>query len=240
MEKLIYLLWTPEGQSPDQTSKMLLGECAPRLLELGPRMLSMNINDSDADVPAPVPTPEGEQPLAAEVCIWLDCLDRRQPFEEVLQRAGCRMAGYLVTESLYTDYGGNEHGKPRDWPDGKRSPGVLTVNLLQKLERLTYEEWLDHWYGTMSPVSEKIQPRMRYVRNAVVRPITPDAPPLKGIVDEAWPSAAHITDPMLFYGAKGSKERMEENIKRIFEASAGFIDMDSFRAATMSEYLLKS
>ena len=69
MEKLIYLLWTPEGQSPDQTSKMLLGECAPRLLELGPRMLSMNINDSDADVPAPVPTPEGEQPLAAEVCI---------------------------------------------------------------------------------------------------------------------------------------------------------------------------
>jgi hypothetical protein len=45
---------------------------------------------------------------------------------------------------------------------------------------------------------------------------------------------------MLFYGAKGSKERMEENIKLIFEASAGFIDMDSFRAATMSEYLLKS
>ena len=137
---------------------MLLDECAPRLLELGPRMLSMNVNDSDADVPAPVPTPEGEQPLAAEVCIWLDCLDRRQPFEEVLQRAGCLMAGYLATESLYTDYGGNEHAKPRDWPDGKRSPGVLTVNLLQKLERLTYEEWLDHWYGTMSPVSEEIQP----------------------------------------------------------------------------------
>ena len=31
---------------------------------------------------------------------------------------GVRRAGYLVTESLYRDYGDNEHAPTRDWPDG--------------------------------------------------------------------------------------------------------------------------
>jgi hypothetical protein len=240
MEKLIYLVWAKEGWDPDETQKTLLDECAPHLIELGAKRLSMNINDSDADVPSPVPTPEGEQPLAAEVCLWLDCLDRRRPFEEVLEGVGLPMAGYLVTESLYTDYGGNQRSKPRDWPDGQRSPGVLTVAVFDKPERFTYEEWYDHWYGTQSPMSEEMQPRTRYVRNAVVRPITPNAPPIKGIVDEAWPSAEHITNPMLFYGAGDSQEKLMENLKTMLESVSGFLDIDNIRNVTMSEYLLKS
>jgi len=240
MEKLIYLLWASEGRDPDRIKKILLDECAPRLLELGARILSMNIHDSDSDIPTAAPTPEGEQPLAAEVCIWLDCHDRRKPFEEVLERAGCRMAGYLVTESLYTDYGGNKWGKRRDWPDGQRSPGVLMVTVLEKPERLTYEEWIEHWYGVQSPVSEEIQPRMRYVRNAVARPLTEDAPPILGIVDEAFPSAEHVTNPMLFFCADGSEEKMKENILRMAQSVLGFLDLDRIRSVAMSEYLLKT
>ncbi len=240
MEKLIYLLWEPQGRETDQTRNILLDECTPRLLDLAPQKLSMNIDDSYANVPPPVPIPEGEAALSAEVSLWLDCIDWRRPFEEVLERSGCRMAGYLVTESLYMDYGGNEHGKPRDWPDGERSPGVLTVALLEQPARLSYEEWVAHWHGTQSPVSEEIQPRMRYVRNAVVRPVTPGAPPFKGIVEEAWPSARHITDPMLFYCARGSQERLEQNMARMMESVTAFLDLDRIRSFTMSEYLLKS
>ena len=239
MEKLIYLLWA-EGTEPDQTRKVLLEQCAPELIRRGALKLSMNIDDSDSEVPPPLPPPAGETTLSAEVSLWLECLDERGPFEQVLKAANARMAGYLVTESLYTDYGGNRHSGPRTWPDGERSPGLLTVTLIEQPERLTYEEWIERWHGTQSPVSERIQPRTRYVRNAVVRPLTEGAPPYKGIVDEAWPSAEHVTDPMLFYLAEGSEERMQANLKTMLESVNAFLDMDRIRTATMSEYFLKS
>ena len=240
MEKLIYLIWKRHTGEVDSVRKTLLEERAPRLLALGPRGLSINVDDSDSDVPAPVPWPAEELPFVAEICLWLDCTDRRGPYQEILSGVGDRMAGYLVTESLYTDYGGNRFSKPRSWPDGERSPGLLTVTLLEKPERMTSEAWIAHWHGVQSPVSEEIQPRMRYVRNTVVRTLTPDAPPYRGIVDEAWPSAEHLTDPMLFYCGDGSRDKMRRNIERMLESVRGFLDMDRIRNVSMSEYLLKT
>ena len=72
-----------------------------------------------------------------------------------------------------------------------------------KPERLSADEWYTHWYGTQTPMSTEIQPRIRYVRNAVARPLTPGAPAYQGIVEEAWPSAEHIVDPMLFFNGFG-------------------------------------
>lgn len=241
MEKVIYLLWARDGQDPRGTCRQLLDEAAPALLELGPERLSVNLDDAEADVPPPVPRPpEGAQPLTAEVCVTLPCHDRRGAYEEILRGLGTELAGYLVSEALYCDYGGNAHSKPRDWPDGQRSPGVLTVTLLEKPGRMSDEAWLAHWHGVQSPVSEQLQPRTRYVRNEVVRPLTAAAPPLRGIIDEAWPSAEHISDPMLFYRAGGSAKRLKENVSRMMESVRGFLDLDRIHSATLSEYLLKS
>jgi hypothetical protein len=240
MEKLVYLLWAPAGEDRDTFRDRLLHECAPALLERGARGLTINVDDSDADVPPPVPAPDGETPLSAEVALWLDCHDRRGPHEEVLAALGARLAGYLVSEALYTDYGGNAHGRPRDWPDGARSPGLLTVTLLERPARLSREAWIAHWHGVQSPVSEAIQPRARYVRNEVVRPLTDAAPPFEGIVDEAWPSARHVTDPMLFYLADGSAERLKRHVERMLESVRGFLDLARIRTNTLSEYILKS
>ncbi len=240
MEKLIYLIWAERGADPDAIRDQLLGDCVPRILALEPRALTLNVDDSESDVPTPVPWPADELPLAAELSLWLDCYDRRGPFEEILAEVGQRQAGYLVTESVYTDYGGNRHAKPRDWPDGRRSPGVLTVTLIERPERMPYEDWVAHWHGVQSPVSEEIQPRTRYVRNAVVRALTDDAPSYQGIVDEAWPSATHVTDPNLFYCAEGSQEKLQRNIERMLESVRGFLDLERIRSTTMSEYLLKT
>ncbi len=207
---------------------------------MDPRALTLNVDDADSDVPTPVPWPADELPLAAELSLWLDCYDRRGPFEEILSVVGERRAGYLVTESVYTDYGGNRHAKPRDWPDGRRSPGVLTVTLIERPERMPYEDWVARWHGVQSPVSEEIQPRTRYVRNAVVRALGEGAPSYQGIVDEAWPSATHVTDPMLFYCAEGSQEKLQRNIERMLESVRGFLDLERIRSTTMSEYLLKT
>ncbi len=240
MEKLIYLLWASPDRDFDVIKKVLLKECTPKLLELNPKQLSMNINDSDAGIPSPVPPPEGEDHLAAQVSIWVDCYENNTPFKNVLSQAGCRISGYLVVESLYTDYGDNEYSKPRDWPDGQRSPGISTIAVFEKPESIPYQDWIDRWHKVQSADSGRIQPRTRYVRNEVVRVLTPDAPPYKGIVEETWPSNEHVTDPMLFFCADGSEETMVENINLMLKNVSAFLDMDRFRSYTMSEYLLKT
>ena len=103
-----------------------------------------------------------------------------------------------------------------------------------------YEEWVRHWHEVQSPVSAAIQPRTRYVRNAVFRPVTEGAPPYEGIVEECWPSARHVEDPMLFYCADGSAERMKENVEKMMASVTAFLDLDRIRTITMSEYLLKT
>ena len=213
---------------------------ARQLLSLDPLRLSIDVWDPESDIPAPVPTPEGETPLHALVSLWIDAVDHREPFENVLAATAERLAGYEVVESLYRDYGGNQWSAPRSWPDGERSPGVLTVALLQQHPAQTFDEWMTRWHTRISPITESIQPRCRYVRNAVFRAITDEAPPVRGIVEEAWPSLEHVTDPMLFYCADGDPERMNAHISQMIEEIDAFVDLSTLRSVTMSEWMLKS
>ncbi len=240
MEKLIYVVWANPGADADARRRDLLARVQPALLERGALRLSMDIKDSDAAIPAPVPWPDDELPLAAVVSFWMDCHDRRGPFEEILLPLGDRVAGYLVTESLYMEYGGNQHSARRDWPNGVRSPGVVQVSLLEQPSRLTYAQWIDQWYGVQSPMSERVQPRARYVRNTVARALTADAPPYKGIVEECWASKEIPQNPMLYYNANGSQETLRENMMTMMESVSKFLDIDRIRVVMMSEYLLSS
>jgi hypothetical protein len=112
--------------------------------------------------------------------------------------------------------------------------------LLEQHPDLTYEEWVTRWHSRISPITEAIQPRCRYVRNAVFRGITEGAPPYKGIVEEAWPSLEHVTDPMLFYCADGDPEKMNANLTQMVEEITAFIQLETMRSVTMSEWILKS
>jgi len=240
VEKVMYLVWFDPTSSRAEVADVVLGRLAGQLLGLGPLGLTVDVRDPASDIPAPVPTPEGETPLHAVVSVWLDAVDRRAPFEEVLGSAATRLAGYSVVESLYREYGGNRWSGPRDWPDGERSPGVLTVALLQRHPEQTFDEWMTRWHSRISPITEEIQPRARYVRNAVFRALTDGAPPLGGIVEEAWPSLEHVTDPMLFYCAEGDPEKMQAHVARMIDEINAFVDLNTLRSVTMSEWILKS
>ncbi len=240
MEKLMYLVWLEADRTRDDVAELLLGPVRSELLALEPRGLSMDVWDAASDIPAPVPTPEGETPLHGLVSVWLDSVEQRRPYEEVLGGVARRLAGYSVVESLYRDYGGNRWSEPRTWPDGERSPGVLTVALIQQHPELSYEEWITRWHTRISPITEQIQPRCRYVRNAVFRPLTEGAPPVAAIVEEAWPSLEHVTDPMLFYCADGDPEAMNAHVTQMIEEINAFTDLSTLRSVTMSEWILKS
>jgi hypothetical protein len=235
----MYLVWLDRASTRTEVAAAL-DEAGARLLALDPLRLTFDVWDPESDIPPPVPTPEGETPLHGVVSLWVDSIERRAPFEDVLSATATRFAGYSVVESLYRDYGGNQWSSVRDWPDGRRSPGVLTVALLQQHPDQTFEEWIARWHSRISPITEAIQPRCRYVRNAVFRPVTPGAMPLGGIVEEAWPSLEHVTDPMLFYCADGDPERMNAHIAQMIEEITAFVDLSTLRSATMSEWILKS
>jgi hypothetical protein len=240
VEKLMYLLWTPEPATPEEIEQQILEDLAPKLLAVAPRGLTIDIDDTGAVVPPPLPLPEDEAPVRAVVSLWLDAYDRREPFEQLLQAHSTRLAGYLVTESMYTDYGGNQWSEPRAWPDGQRSPGILTVTLLQQKRGTSYEEWMHFWHTRQSPMSEAIQPRARYVRNSVARAITEEAPPYLGIVEEAWMSVEDLVDPMRFYCGDGDPERMKANMQTMLTHIASLLDFDVTRVHTMSEWILSS
>ncbi len=242
MEKLVYLLWgdgSPEDG--DELRDRLLTDTAPALVRAEAHAVTVNVHDTAAaEAPSPVPTPQGEYPHLAEVAVWVDSYDRRAAVESHVVGVGLTTAGYLVVESLYEDYGTTPHAHPRHWPDGERSPGVLTVSLIHRPAGLDYATWIERWHGTQSPLSGELQPRCRYVRNEVVRPLTAGAPEIHGIVEESWPSARHVADPMLFFNAHGDAAMLSEHITAMLESVNACLDLARIRNVTMSEYLVKT
>jgi hypothetical protein len=245
VEKVIWVVRGPADADRGELRDALVHELAPALLdEPTVRGLTMDVDDPEsAGAPPPVPWPEGEPVLLATVSTWLAAYDHRGPVEarirSTAEQQGADVHGYVVTESLYTEYGESEHAGPRDWPDGTRSPGVLTVGLLQRPPGHDRLAWLRHWHGVQSPESAELQPRCRYVRNLVAFPLADDAPPLDGIVDEAWPSNDHVADPDLFYNGGGDPAVVQRNVERMLANVTAFLDLATFRTATMGEYLFR-
>ncbi|MDQ1383915.1 MAG: hypothetical protein QOG65_1294 [Actinomycetota bacterium] len=239
MEKLVYLVYERPSVDPAELRRRFLDEVAPQLLTLEPHALQMDLDDEHAQLQSMVPVPSDELPVRACVSLWLDAHDGRVSYEDVLRAAGVRLAGYLVTESLFREYGDNEHSKPRDWPDGTRSPGIITLTVFDKPQGVDDETFYGHWYSHQSTMSEDMQPRARYVRNAVARAVTPGAPRLRAIVEEAWPSVEHVTNLHTFFGAT-SNEQLGENIRVMLDSTKLLYDPATMRNYPLSEYILKS
>ena len=224
---------------PAERRVVLIDGCAPKLLDSGARYLLMNIDDDLANVPSPTPTNKLTDPFAAEISIWVDDPSARGALESVLLDADFDIAGYRVREHLYTDYGGNQHGAPRNWPDGERSPYVISVTPLERPERIPKDRWRRHWFNRQGPMSERMQPRARYVRNVVEEVLTPGAFPYEGIVEESWPSPEHMTNPYTFYGAS-SRFELLKNMGIMMQSVAAFLPIWKITSVTMSEYFVRS
>jgi hypothetical protein len=239
MTKLIYLLWPRAAMAPAERRRILLEDCAPKLLAAGAAGLQVNIADDGVTTPSPAPKPLFKKIFVAQVNLWLEGPARRTAAEDILRGAGFDIAGYRVDEWLYTDYGENPHAQPRDWPDGERSPGVLAVTLLYRPRGIPKDEWMRRWFGWQSPMSEWMQPRARYVRNLVEEALTPAAPACAGIVEEAWPSGEHVTNPYLFYGARSPLELIR-HMGIMLRSVTRMLRLWNIMTVMMSEYFIRT
>jgi len=212
MEKLIYVLW-PDDSSPDRDAygRELRGPVARRLADGGARAVQVCVDDS-AVADAQVRPAAFDEPARAVVGLWVDRCDgpERGRVEKTLRAHASAVAGYLVTESVPVAMPAPEG------PDA-RVPGFSGVALLRRPEGMDFEYWRSRWQDRHTQVAIDTQGTFGYVQNLVVRAVTPDAPPLAGIVEEQFPEAA-TTDFYAFYGVDRSRPDAKEELRRRIEA----------------------
>ncbi|MBS0577878.1 MAG: EthD domain-containing protein [Proteobacteria bacterium] len=232
MEKLLYAFWRgPE--SADNLRQRFLREVGPALSALGAERVQLNVADF-ADLSGALvnftlhntkPVPDGI------VSFWLTSAFRREPAEQLLARTFARIAGYEVAESTILP---NVRHPPRS---GERTYGFSQVTFLQVPPRLTYEAWRKVWFNEHTPVGIATQANFLYVHNVVVMPLSDDAPPFRGIVEECFPPEA-LRDSQSFYDAVGDEPRHQRHQQLMMDSCAKFIDFDRIDVIATSEYRL--
>jgi hypothetical protein len=71
-----------------------------------------------------------------------------------------------------------------------------------------------------------------------VRALTPNAPPLTGIVEELFPAAA-ITDLMAFFGAADDAD-LQQRLSRMVASTSAFGANENIDTVPTSRYVLKT
>lgn len=225
MEKLCYLLFHEAEIPGSELRRGLVEKAVPLLRAAGAREITLHVQDEE--VAAGAPLRRSDPPIRAMVSLWLDDADLREPCEAALQAHARRLAGYLVLESRPL-----VHEAPR----GRRTPGTNQVTCIARKPGLAYEEFIRIWHGDHRTVAIETQSTTGYVRNEIVRKLTPDAPDWTAIVEETFPIGA-LTDPKVFYDAK-SDEDLRRRMERMMTSCQRFLDFEPMEYTHMSEYYL--
>lgn len=203
MEKLDYLLW-------DRADGVLDAAL--------PGARSVTVQVADPDLPSTLLMGAGAD-LAALVQVWVGSYDDRGPIEDVLRGLSPRVDGYLVTES-----------EPQ--PDDDPAADLLShVTWFPKPERLSEQEFLHGWHVVHTPHSADLHPlRRSYVRDTVVRTLTPGSPPVRAVVVERF-EVEDYADPRRLFG---SKQALEQNMTDL----PGYADLPDISSRPMRQVVL--
>lgn len=204
MEKLDYLLW----------------ERADGLLDARlPGARSVTVQVADASLPSTLLMGAGAE-LAALVQVWVGAYDDRAGIEAVLRRLSPRVDGYLVTES-----------EPQ--PDDPAAELLSHVTWFPKPARLTEEQFLHGWHHVHTPHSAQLHPlRRSYVRDTVVRTLTPGSPAVRAVVVERF-EVDDYADPRRLFG---SKQALQQNMEDL----PGYADLAEISSRPMRQVVLSA
>jgi hypothetical protein len=229
MEKIACVLWKPAGV-PDDVYGKELRAAAPDLARLGAQSVRINVADEHVAAGAKVRVGRME-PKAGFATFWLhDADDLRGALLDALTSHASRVAAYLVVESTPI------RNTTRIAGPGERTPGFNAVTSIVPKDGLAYDEFIRRWHVEHRTVALETQSTFAYVRNEIVRALTPDAPKWAAIVEESFPIEA-LTDQAVWYDAVGSPERLEQNRRRMMESCLAFLALDRIESHPMSEYV---
>jgi len=228
MEKVVVLLRAAEPD--DEWCERIRGPVADELLHLGVDGLTVNVRDSAVRHSMMTLTTLAP-PVAAVISIWTQQSYGQQitAAVDLLSDGSDSVAAYLVTESV-----------PMAPPDhlGKRCPGLANVALLRRPSDLDHATWLTRWQLDHTQVAIDTQATFGYTQNVVVRPLTPNAPVIDGIVEELFPDAA-TTDLHAFFGAADDAD-LEDRMTRMVASTSAFGATDNIDTVPTSRFLIRS
>ena len=181
MEKLAYLVWKRAGEPDARFATRLLEELAPRLRAAA---ANLRISVVDDDVAAGTKLHLGKLSPAGLISFWLEQSQERAACEALLAGACERVAGFLVVESRPLV------NEARRAPPGARTPGFALVSCIEAKDGLAKDEFIRLWYEVQRDTAIETQSTFGYVRNEIVRALTPDAPRWDAIVEENFPLGA--------------------------------------------------
>ena len=234
MEKIIYLVWRDPHIDLEAFGNTLRGALATQLRAL-PCVRSLQVNIADAAVAAGAGLKQtnSHPPLETVVQVWVDSAiaHLRAPVDAAIAAHTARHAAYLVTESQPLR---NLKHPPKP---GARTEGFAQIALLRKPQQQAYAEWIDIWHNSHTQVAIDTQSTFEYIQNVVIRPLTPDAPPLDAMVEEGFPIAA-LNDPYTFFDAVGDEQKFQSNLKTMMDSVYRFIDMSRIDVTPTSQYKL--
>lgn len=215
----MYCCWRPGDVDREAWSTGLRAVGATLAAQPGVGTVQVNVDDADV-APALVRITSFDEPVAAIVAVWVDTATGTigATVEAELGSTCARLAGYLVTESVPL--------VPSPSPPGARTPGFANMALLRRPDDLDPATWLHRWQGEHTRIAVDLQSTMGYVQNVVVRPVTPDAPPIDGIVEELFPAEA-MADLHVFFDTGRDDAELGRRMTAMTDSVANFSGPDA-------------
>ena len=234
MEKIIMPVWKYDSTGRDAFKRQLLNELGKQLAaDAAVKSVRVCIADEFVDPASSYRMVNiMETAFDAVIILWIDAASQLTAHSDTLQQYLARYIPYVVTESdrLPIDDASVSVGKKMD--------GMNQIVLLQKPDKLTYEEWLTIWQDSHTQVAIDTQSTYGYKQNVVVRGLVDDAPRIGAIVEENFPEKA-IHSRLGFYDADENEELCKQREREMFESCNRFIDFNKIDCIPTSEYVMK-
>lgn len=229
MEKVIYALWADQDRPGFNAA--LVKDLAPKLVALGTEHLRVNVQDDAVSAGSAMIQQATDPQFDAVLQFWLPSSNPifRAPVDDLIAAHCARFSAWLVTESTIIP---NRMHPPKP---KQRTDGFSQMAFLIKPTRLSWEEWRTFWHMSHTQIAIDTQANFEYIQNLVVRPLTDNAPPFVGIVEECFPLAA-LTDPFVFFDAVGDQEKFDRNLATMMESCDRFIDRGVIDVILTSQY----
>jgi hypothetical protein len=229
VEKVVVLL--RDAERDDAWCSQLRGRVADEILALGVQGLSVNVRD-DAVRGSLMTLTTLDPPVQAVISLWTQQSYGKQIGDAIalLDKECDQLAAYLVTESVPL--------APPAAEPGQRTTGFANIALLRRPDRLDEDTWLARWHLDHTAVAIETQATFGYTQNAVVRPLTPGAPPIAGIVEELFP-AEGVTDLRAFFGAANDDD-LRDRLDRMIASTSAFGANENVDTVPTSRYVLRT
>lgn len=229
MEKVIIAL--RDARSDEAWCRRLRTEVVEDLLAMDLPGVTLNVRDEPVRASLMTLTTL-TPPVVGFVSLWTRQYYGPEVEAAVTRLAACcdEIAAYLVTESVPLP------PPTTEW--GSRTAGFANVALLRRPADLDEPTWLRRWHRDHTGVAIATQSTFGYVQNAVVRPLTPDAPAVDAIVEELFPIEA-TQDLHAFFGAADDAE-LNDRMQRMVASTSAFGANQNVDTVPTSRYVHRS